>query len=138
MKPPVIKKQQTPPPPPPPQPPAKKLRRQSTSVPVIRRTDEAANGRPKREIHPPPPKDLPYVDPPKKARKVKPPKSNFVAEQLKFCDKVLRDLNKKSHYNCAYPFYEPVGESPATNSYCFSILTMFQIGSNLISRATLR
>lgn len=43
-------------------------------------------------------------------RKAKVPKTNGIQEQLKFCEKVLKDLNKKSHYNCAYPFYEPVGK----------------------------
>ncbi|THH02472.1 hypothetical protein EW026_g391 [Hermanssonia centrifuga] len=104
VKPPVVKKPSPPPPPPPVKKPA---RRQSTSVPVIRRTEEPS-GRPKREIHPPPPKDLPYADVPKKLRKAKVPKNDGVAEQLRFCDKVLRDLNKKSHYSIAHPFYEPV------------------------------
>ena len=76
-------------------------------MPTIRRNEDA--GRPKREIHPPPPKDLPYVDAPKKMRKPKVPRDSGVAEQLKFCDKVLRDLNKKTHWNIAHPFYEPVG-----------------------------
>ncbi len=106
VKPPVVKKPSPPPPPPPVKKPA---RRQSTSVPVIRRTEEPS-GRPKREIHPPPPKDLPYADVPKKLRKAKVPKNDGVAEQLRFCDKVLRDLNKKSHYSIAHPFYEPVGK----------------------------
>ncbi|OCH96602.1 Bromodomain-containing protein [Obba rivulosa] len=107
---PVVKKVPTPPPPPPPAPiPAKKpvARRQSTSVPVIRRTDEQS-GRPKREIHPPPPKDLPYLDVPKKARRVKAAKNDINAEQLRYCEKVLKDLHRKQHYNIAHPFYEPV------------------------------
>ena len=36
------------------------------------------------------------------------PKSGH-ADQLKFCDKILKDLNKKTHYSIAHPFYEPVG-----------------------------
>ena len=87
-------------------PPKKPVRKASTSVPVIRRTDDPV-GRPKREIHPPPPKDLPYTDAPKK-RKTKIPKSGE-ADRLKFCDKILKDLNKKTHYTVAHPFYEPVG-----------------------------
>lgn len=43
-------------------------------------------------------------------RKAKLPKDSGVAEQLKFCDKMLKDMNKKIHYNIAHPFYEPVGE----------------------------
>lgn len=103
--PPPVKKAATPPPPPP---PAKKpvQRRPSNAMPTIRRNEDP--GRPKREIHPPPPKDLPYVDAPKKMRKPKVPRDSGVAEQLKFCDKVLRDLNKKTHWNIAHPFYEPV------------------------------
>ncbi|KAG7099447.1 hypothetical protein E1B28_001298 [Marasmius oreades] len=114
-KPPVAKKQSTPPrvvAAPPPPPPAKKVqnRRPSTSVPVIRRSDAQADtaGRPKREIHPPPPKDLAYADPPKKARKSKPPKDDGTADQLKYCIKILDTLHKKQHASIAAPFYEPV------------------------------
>ncbi|KAF9014933.1 Bromodomain-containing protein [Cyathus striatus] len=106
-----------PPPPPPvsvpvPVPPAKKTtaaRRPSTSIPVIRRNDQnEAVGRPKREIHPPPPKDLPYAEPAKKSKKGKRVKDDGTAEQLRFCSKVLTDLHKKQYYNIAHPFYEPV------------------------------
>lgn len=101
---PVVKKQPTPQPVPV-APPKKPVRKASTSVPVIRRSEETI-GRPKREIHPPPPKDLPYADLPKK-RKSKNPKDGNV-QQLKFCEKVCKDLHKKIHYNIAHPFYEPV------------------------------
>ncbi|KAF9270448.1 Bromodomain-containing protein [Marasmius fiardii PR-910] len=114
-KPPAVKKQSTPPrvvAAPPPPPPAKKVqnRRPSTSVPVIRRSDAQADaaGRPKREIHPPPPKDLAYADPPKKARKSKLPKDDGTADQLKYCLKILDTLHKKQHAAIAAPFYEPV------------------------------
>ncbi|KJA25957.1 hypothetical protein HYPSUDRAFT_52717 [Hypholoma sublateritium FD-334 SS-4] len=112
--PPAPKKVATPPAPPPPVAPVvpKKsqpaARRQSTSVPVIRRSDAEAIGRPKREIHPPPPKDLPYAEAPKKNRKVKRGKFDGSSEQLKYCSKILQELNKKQYYNIAYPFYEPV------------------------------
>ncbi|KAF9480452.1 Bromodomain-containing protein [Pholiota conissans] len=112
-KPPVVKKVATPPAPPP-QPAsvaskkAQPLRRASTSVPTIRRSDAEPVGRPKREIHPPPPKDLPYADAPKKNRKVKRSKSDIHSEQLRFCSKILADLHKKQYYGIAYPFYEPV------------------------------
>ncbi|KAI0701725.1 Bromodomain-containing protein [Earliella scabrosa] len=97
------------PPPPPPAPPKKQVRRASTNVPVIRRNDESAvAGRPKREIHPPPPKDLPYAEAPRKPRKAKAPKNAAIAEQLKFCEKVWKDLHQKQHYSIAHPFYEPV------------------------------
>ena len=84
-------------------------RRPSVNVPTIRRTEESS-GRPKREIHPPPPKDLPYADPPKKARRASTMKDSGAADQLKFCEKVLKELHKKQHYNVAQPFYDPVGE----------------------------
>jgi hypothetical protein len=110
---PPVKKVSTPPPPPPPvaPPAAKKVqpRRASTSMPVIRRSDTEAVGRPKREIHPPPPKDLPYADAPKRKRQVRRAKDNGVAEQLKFCSKLLTELHRKQHAAIAYPFYEPVG-----------------------------
>ncbi|KAF5368460.1 hypothetical protein D9758_002376 [Tetrapyrgos nigripes] len=109
-KPAPIKKQSTPPVLPPPPPPKKTqpVRRPSTSVPVIRRSDAPETvSRPKREIHPPPPKDLPYVDAPKKPRKAKKGK-DISSEQLKYCGKILNDLHKKTHYSSASPFYEPV------------------------------
>ncbi|KAG1766460.1 hypothetical protein EDD22DRAFT_774151 [Suillus occidentalis] len=113
-KPPIVKKVATPPPPPPPPAPPKKaaaapVRRPSTSVPVIRRNEaEQASARPKREIHPPPPKDLPYADVPKKMRKVKVPKDDGTGEQLKYCGRILSDLQRKQHQTIAAPFYEPV------------------------------
>ncbi|KAH9890905.1 Bromodomain-containing protein [Cubamyces lactineus] len=107
-KPPAPKKVATPPPPPPAQ-PKKAVRRPSASVPVIRRNDEAAGAsRPKREIHPPPPKDLPYADSARKPRKAKAPRDAAIAEQLKFCEKIWKDLHQKQHYTIAHHFYEPV------------------------------
>ncbi|KAH7883907.1 hypothetical protein F5I97DRAFT_1930123 [Phlebopus sp. FC_14] len=116
VKPSVVKPETPPPPPPPPPAPTKKaaaaapVRRVSTSVPVIRRNDgeQPATARPKREIHPPPPKDLPYADVPKKLRKAKVVKDDGTAEQLKFCSKILTDLHRKQHWAVAHPFYEPV------------------------------
>ncbi|KAJ8584367.1 Bromodomain-containing protein [Rhizopogon salebrosus TDB-379] len=104
-----------PPPPPPPAPPtpAKKasvapVHRPSTSVPVIRCNEaEQVSARPKREIHPPP-KDLPYADLPKKMRKAKVPKDGGTAKQLKYCAKILSDLQRQQHWDVAHPFYEPV------------------------------
>ena len=116
VKPLVVKKATPPPPPPPPAPPKKAVRKPSMSMPVIRRSEDTA-GRPKREIHPPPPKDLPYTDAPKKTRKAKPPKNDVISEQLKFCEKVLKDLQKKTHYNAAHPFYEPVGQFICFSTY---------------------
>lgn len=109
-------KKVTPPPPPPPAPvkkvPMAAVRRPSTSVPIIRRNEaEQVSARPKREIHPPPPKDLPYADVPKKMRKIKVPKDDGTAEQLKYCSKILSDLRRQQHWDIAHPFYEPVGMS---------------------------
>ncbi|KAI5991495.1 hypothetical protein EDD15DRAFT_2447662 [Pisolithus albus] len=109
---PTITKTATPPPPPQPVQPKKApapLRRASASVPVIRRndTEHVATARPKREIHPPPPKDLPYADAPKRLRKPK-VKDDGTAEQLRFCGKILTDLHGKRHWAIAHPFYEPV------------------------------
>ncbi|KAG9101447.1 hypothetical protein FRC06_003007, partial [Ceratobasidium sp. 370] len=90
-------------------------RRQSTSVPTIRRNtpDEFLSpiARPKREIHPPPPKDLPYSDLPngKRARKGRgrgPERDDGTAEQMRHCMKILTEFNKKSLYQIASPFYE--------------------------------
>ncbi|KAG6902811.1 hypothetical protein C0995_011298 [Termitomyces sp. Mi166 len=100
-----------PPPPPPPAPPKKTVvaaRRPSTSVPVIRRSDTEAVGRPKREIHPPPPKDLAYADVPKRPRKAKAGKDDGTAEQIRFCSRLLNDLHKKQYVSIASPFYDPV------------------------------
>lgn len=106
-KPVVVKKPATPPPPPPPPAPKKAPRRPSTSVPVIRRNETENAGRPKREIHPPPPKDLPYADVPKKQRRrsVKKDASN---EQLRFCLKILDQMGRKQHAAVVGPFAEPV------------------------------
>jgi hypothetical protein len=111
----VVKKPATPPPPPPPPVPKKAPRRPSTSVPVIRRNETENAGRPKREIHPPPPKDLPYADVPKKQRRrsVKKDASN---EQLRFCVKILDQMGRKQHAAVVGPFAEPVGEKPFTPS----------------------
>ncbi|KAI0314993.1 Bromodomain-containing protein, partial [Amylostereum chailletii] len=113
-KPAPVKKVLTPPPPPPPAPApapvAKKApapRRPSTSVPVIRRNDTLNPGRPKREIHPPPPKDLPYADAPKKQRR-RTAKRDGSDEQLKYCGKILDQLGRKQHQYTVQPFAEPV------------------------------
>ena len=101
------------PPPPTPAVPQKKSappRRPSTSVPTIRRSETTETARPKREIHPPPPKDLPYAEAPKKMRSVRKAKvDDGTEEQLKFCSKLLNDLHKKSVANIASHFYFPVG-----------------------------
>jgi bromodomain-containing factor 1 len=86
------------------------MRRQSTSVPTIRRSENEVPGRPKREIHPPPPKDLPYADAPRKSRKGK-KKDDGTVEQLKYCSKILTDFSKqKKYWPDVAPFMEPVGK----------------------------
>lgn len=114
-KPAPVKKAPPPPPAPAPIPVAKNRapRRPSTSTPVIRRNESVSAGgsRPKREIHPPPSKDLPYTEVSKKSRKARAAKDNLNAEQLRFCSKLLGDLHRKQHWNIANPFYEPVGAS---------------------------
>ncbi|CAK5280130.1 unnamed protein product [Mycena citricolor] len=107
-KPVIVKKVSTPPPVAAPVKKAQPPRRASTSMPVIRRSDAAEPvGRPKREIHPPAPKDLAYADVPKK-RKTRRVKDDGTAEQLKFCANLLTMMHRKQYYEIASPFYEPV------------------------------
>lgn len=70
----------------------------ASGVPTIRR-DSTANGRPKREIHPPKPKDMPYD--------IRPRKKKYVAE-LRFSQQVLKELVSKKYESFNYPFLEPV------------------------------
>lgn len=71
---------------------------QAPGVPTIRRDSAVDSGRPKREIHPPRSKDIPYD---------KPRRKKYDAE-LKFCGVVLRDLLSKKHEAYSYPFLDPV------------------------------
>ncbi|KAI8321285.1 Bromodomain-containing protein, partial [Martensiomyces pterosporus] len=70
-----------------------------------RRTSEASArrsssvSRPKREAHPPPSRDVPGS-----SRK----KSRSADPQMKFCLGIVKDFLKKSNFNIAYPFLEPV------------------------------
>ncbi|KAI7858505.1 Bromodomain-containing protein [Circinella umbellata] len=66
---------------------------------TMRRISE--DGRPKREIHPPPSKD--YPEPMTKRRN---PRKNDI--QMKFCTQVLRELRKSKYRNINYPFLHPV------------------------------
>ncbi|KAJ1311623.1 hypothetical protein OPQ81_010100 [Rhizoctonia solani] len=91
--------------PPPKKTPAPPARRQSTA----------------RSI-PPPPKDLPYSDPAtgKRLRKGKGrngERDDGTADQLRYCMKILLDFNKKSLYQIASPFYEPVDATYVPNYY---------------------
>ena len=72
----------------------------STSTPLIRRdSTKGDGGRPKREIHPPKNKDLPYT-----AR----PKNKKYATELRFCEEVLNELKKPKYAAFAHPFLIPV------------------------------
>ncbi len=69
-------------------------------VPLIRRDSTVDDGRPKREIHPPAPRDLPYAN-------QKPRKKKFQWE-LKFCQHVIDELTKPRYQAIAFPFVSPV------------------------------
>ena len=69
-------------------------------VPLIRRDSTAQDGRPKREIHPPAPRDLPYAN-------QKPKKKKYQLE-LKFCQEVLAELKKAKYQSLSWPFAQPV------------------------------
>jgi bromodomain-containing factor 1 len=71
----------------------------NTQSPIIRR-DSTKGDRPKREIHPPKTKDLPYS-----AAK---PKNKKVATELKFCEHVLTELKKPKYSLFNLAFMEPV------------------------------
>lgn len=58
-----------------------------------------ASTRPKRNIHPPKSKELPYD--------IRPRKKQFATE-LRFCNQVLKELMSKKHYNYNFPFLQPV------------------------------
>jgi hypothetical protein len=83
------------------------VRHPSTSVPVIWHNEaKQVFAWLKCEIHPLPPKDLPYADVPKKMHKVKVPKHDGTAERLKYCAKILSDLRRQQHWNVAHPLWE--------------------------------
>ncbi|KAG5418652.1 BDF1 [Candida metapsilosis] len=65
----------------------------------LQRRDSVATSRPKRTIHPPKSKELPYD--------VRPRKKKFAAE-LRFCNQTIKELTSKKHYNYNFPFLVPV------------------------------
>ncbi|KAF2267317.1 Bromodomain-containing protein [Lojkania enalia] len=69
-------------------------------MPLIRRDSSSANDRPKREIHRPPPKDLPY-------NTVKPKKKKY-QQELRFCESVMSELLKPKYQKFSWPFLKPV------------------------------
>ena len=66
-------------------------------------------GRPKREMHLPPPKDLPYADVPKRRRRMV--KNDVSNEQLQYRGKILDQLGQKLHTSIVVLSAEPVGTS---------------------------
>lgn len=62
-------------------------------------TKSVAAHRPKRTIHPPRLKELPYD--------VRPRKKKFAAE-LRFCNQVIKELTSKKHFAINFPFLQPV------------------------------
>ena len=69
-------------------------------MPMIRRDSSSANDRPKREIHRPPSKDLPY-------NTAKPKKKKY-QQELKFCESVMSEIMKPKYTHLAFPFMNPV------------------------------
>ena len=69
-------------------------------VPLIRRDSTANDGRPKREIHPPAPRDLPYAN-------QKPKKKKYQLE-LRFCQEIVTELKKPKYSGVGWPFANPV------------------------------
>ncbi|TKA60927.1 hypothetical protein B0A49_10829, partial [Cryomyces minteri] len=67
-------------------------------MPTIRR--DSTIDRPKREIHRPPPRDLPYST-------AKPKRKKYQLE-LKFCDYVATEMTKPKYSKFSYPFVVPV------------------------------
>lgn len=63
------------------------------------------DGRPKREIHPPPSKDYPEPMTVKRRANNNPRKNDL---QMKFCAQTLRELKKNKYRDINFPFLEPV------------------------------
>ena len=100
-----------------------KARRSSNAVPTIRRSS-SNGGRPKREIHPPPSRDLPWTEEnlhPASKRAISNRRgkngepltpreqaywSKVINDELKFCYRVVDDLLKPAHQDLAWVFYE--------------------------------
>ncbi|KAJ1573823.1 hypothetical protein NDA12_005213 [Ustilago hordei] len=107
---------------------AARARRPSNPVPTIRRSSSDLGGRPKREIHPPPPKDLPWANEPqsassssemRKAARRKAAKkaagssareqahhAKVAQDELRFCTRIIDDLLKPTYSNLAWVFYD--------------------------------
>ena len=102
--------------------PEARARRNSSALPTIRRS--ATGGRPKREIHPPPSRDLPwteeYMNPASKravaarlgrsmeniSQREQSYWAKVISDELKFCYRVIDDLLKPAHQDVAWVFYD--------------------------------
>lgn len=73
--------------------------RRRTVFPEDVKKESVAAHRPKRTIHPPRSKELPYD--------VRPRKKKYAAE-LRFCNQLIKDLTSKKLYNINFPFLQPV------------------------------
>ena len=71
-----------------------------SGLPTIRRDSTVNDGRPRREIHPPAPKDLPYAT-------QKPKRKKFQWE-LKFCQEIFNEFKKPKYNTITWPFAQPV------------------------------
>lgn len=71
----------------------------ATATVVANRKESVAGQRPKRTIHPPKSKELPYD--------VRPRKKKFAAD-LRFCNQTIKELTSKKHFSINFPFLAPV------------------------------
>lgn len=79
------------------------FRRPSMSqIPAIRRSDDGTD-RPKREIHPPPSKDVGYAETSRKPKRRSDPQLQYVAKQF-------RSLESKQYESVTSAFFYPVSE----------------------------
>ncbi|KAE8452864.1 hypothetical protein EG329_013136 [Mollisiaceae sp. DMI_Dod_QoI] len=86
----------------------------TSNTPLIRRdSTKIDGGRPKREIHPPKNKDLPYS--------VR-PKSKKHANELKFCEEILTELNKAKYREFVSAFQQPVDPVALNIPHYFTII----------------
>ncbi|PIL30479.1 hypothetical protein GSI_07178 [Ganoderma sinense ZZ0214-1] len=79
-------------------PPKKRARRPPVPVVLVIRRNKEPTGRPKREIRPPPRKDVLYTATSPALFKDKAPKNAVAAEQLKFCEKPARRAESLSTF----------------------------------------
>ena len=83
-------------------------------IPLIRRDSTVNAERPKREIHPPAPRDLPYAN-------QKPKKKKYQME-LKFCQHLLNEIKKPRYRALADPFLVKVDPVALNIPTYFSVI----------------